>query len=259
MRQVGALGLGGIVVAAGLAATTLVGPAVADPLPGGTGPSPLASDARTRAGTVANLKPRLVDKPIPFGHKRKRQMGFYSKRHYGHRASRLRSPRVIVEHYTDGPSMLSAWWTMANNTKNLGERPGVCTHFIVDTDGRIYRVVPLSLRCRHTIGLNHTAVGIEHVGSSDREVMRNDRQRRASMRLTLWLMAKFDIPVRNVIGHGESLLSPLRTEAYPSWKCLTHTDFSHRTMRRYRDRLRDRAHAQGVRAGPRPAWVDIGC
>jgi N-acetyl-anhydromuramyl-L-alanine amidase AmpD len=186
-------------------------------------------------------------------------MSHYSLRHYGVSGYRLRHPRVIVEHYTDGPSMTSAWWTMANNTKNVGEYPGVCAHFIVDTDGTIYRTVPLRLRCRHTIGLNDLAIGIEHVGTSDHQVMRNLSQRRASLRLTLWLMARYGIKVRNVIGHGESLISPLRHEGYPAWQCLTHTDFSHRTMHHYRQLIRDRAAASGVRVGPRPRWVDSGC
>ena len=249
-----ALALTGVIAAAALGAATHAAPAPHQPA--AALPTVLAA---VDAAPGADLKPHLTDKPIPFGHRRKLQMARYSKRHYGERGYRLHSPRVIVEHYTDGPTMLSAWWTMANNTKNLDEYPGVCTHFIVDTDGRIYRTVPLGLRCRHTIGLNQTAIGIEHVGTSDHQVMSNDRQRHASLRLTLWLMARFDIPVKNVIGHGESLLSPYRFELYRSWKCLTHTDFSHPTMNRYRDRLRQRARAHGVRVGPPPRWVDIGC
>ena len=244
------------VLAAVVAASTVVAAAPAEPT--AHRPATGTTAART-ANTASELKPHVVDKPIPFGHRRQLQMARYSKRHYGQFAYRLRDPRVIVEHYTDGPTMLSAWWTMANNTRNLDEYPGVCTHFIVDTDGRIYRTVPLGLRCRHTIGLNQTAIGIEHVGSSDRQVMGNARQRHASFRLTLWLMARFDIPVKNVIGHGESLLSPYRFELYRSWKCLTHTDFSHQTMNHYRRRLRERALAHDVRTGPRPRWVDIGC
>ena len=209
--------------------------------------------------TMAVPRPALVDKLIEFPLRRKLQMARYSQRHYGQRSYRLADPRVIVEHYTDGPTMMSAWWTMAGNTPNVGEYPGVCAHFIVDTDGAVYRVVPLRLRCRHTIGLNQTAVGIEHVGSSDRQVMSNMRQRRASLRLTLWLMDRYRIQVRNVIGHGESLMSPLRRESYPAWRCMTHTDFSHRTMNGYRQRLRERAHRFGVPVGPRPRWVDIGC
>lgn len=213
-------------------------------------------DARAAA---KRLKPHMTKKFIPFGHHRKMQMARYSKRHYGHRRYRLNDPRAIVEHYTDGPTMMSAWWTMANNTKNLGESPGVCTHFIIGKHGRIYRVVPLNLRCRHTIGLNQTAIGIEHVGGSDRQVMSRDRQRQASYRLTLWLMAKYNIGVRNVIGHGESLMSPLRHEKYRSWRCLTHTDFSHHTMSRYRKAVRQRAQAHNVRIGRAPHWVDLGC
>ncbi|HVQ87119.1 MAG TPA: peptidoglycan recognition family protein [Actinomycetes bacterium] len=243
-----------------LVGTAVVGLPASANVPAGGAPSrDRITVSAQRAEPVSKLKPRLVRKYIPFGHRRKMQMARYSKRHYGHRAYHLRHPRVIVEHYTDGPTMMSAWWTMANNTKNLGEFPGVCTHFIIDKDGRIYRTVPLNLRCRHTIGLNQTAIGIEHVGTSDHQVLSRHHQRRASYRLTLWLMAKYNIPVKNVIGHGESLLSPYRHEKYRSWKCLTHTDFSHRTMHRYRDRLRTAARRHGVRVGHRPHWVDIGC
>ena len=82
---------------------------------------------------------------------------------------------------------------------------------------------------------------------------------RASLRLTLWLVAKFGIEVRNVVGHGESLQSPLRFERYASWRCMTHSDMSRAAMITYRGRLRDRARAADVPIGPAPAWVDIGC
>jgi len=215
--------------------------------------------SRVSTGHVAALRPRIVRRPIAFGAKRKREMARYSERHYGHHSWRLRHPRAIVEHYTDGGTFAGAWATMAADTRNLGELPGVCAHFVVDTDGTIYQIVPLRIRCRHTIGLNQTAIGIEHVGTSSAGVLNNDRQRRASLRLTLWLVAKFGIQVRNVIGHGESLMSPLRHELYPSWKCMTHVDFSHPAMRRYRYLLRVRAHAHQVPVGPPPHWVDIGC
>jgi N-acetyl-anhydromuramyl-L-alanine amidase AmpD len=198
-------------------------------------------------------------KLIPFPKKRMHQMARYSKRHYGERTYRLTNPRAIVEHYTDGPSMMSAWWTMANNTKNLGELPGVCAHFIINKRGRIYKVVPLGIRCRHTIGLNQTSIGIEHVGYSSRSVFHHAKQRRASYRLTLWLMAKYDIAVRNVIGHGESLQSPLRYEKYKSWRCMTHVDFSRHAMKRYRHAMRKRARHHGLRVGPAPNWVNPDC
>lgn len=211
------------------------------------------------APDVASLRPPIVWKPIPYGDLRRRQMSAYSKRHYGTWTWRLRGPAAIVEHYTTGTTWQGAWNTFAANSKHLGEYPGTCAHFIIHTDGTIYQLVSLRIRCRHTIGLNQLSIGIEHVGRSDAEVLGNARQMRASLRLTLWLVARFGIQTRNVIGHGESLKSPLRYERYAAWKCMTHTDMSSRAMQTYRGWLRDRARSAGIPVGPAPAWVDIGC
>jgi N-acetylmuramoyl-L-alanine amidase len=245
-------------VVATLIATGALGLVSGPPVSAGSVTHRDASPARTEP-PAEKFKPPIHLKRIPFGHARKMEMARYSKRHYGQKQYRLIHPRVIVEHFTDGPTMMSAWWTMADNSPNLGELPGVCAHFIIDGKGRIYSVVPVGLRCRHTIGLNQTAIGIEHVGFSDHQVMSDRRQRLSSQRLTLWLMARFNIPVKNVIGHGESLMSPYRYEKYKSWKCNTHTDFSHHTMIRYRHELRAKAKVRGIRTGPKPQWVDIGC
>ena len=213
----------------------------------------------TLAPDVAELRPPIVWKPIPYGDRRRRQMAAYSRRHYGTWGWQLDAPVAIVEHYTTGTTWQGAWNTFASNSKHLGEYPGTCTHFIVHTNGTIYQLASLGIRCRHTIGMNQLSIGIEHVGRSDAEVLRNAVQMRSSLRLTLWLVARFDIEVRNVIGHGESLQSPLRRERYASWKCMTHSDMSRSAMITYRGRLRDRARAADVPIGPAPAWVDIGC
>jgi N-acetylmuramoyl-L-alanine amidase-like protein len=220
------------------------------------GLAPAAPAARA-SGT--GLRPRIVWKPIPFGERRKRQMGAYSKRHYGRRGWRLEAPAVIVEHYTDGTSFSSAWNHFAANGLHLGEKPGVCAHFIIDTDGTIYQVARLGVRCRHVIGLNHTSIGIEHVGTSDAQVLGNRRQMRRSLRLTLWLMVRFDINIGNVIGHAESLHSPHHLELYRDWRCLTHADFPHPAMREFRHRVRDLAATEGVAVGAGPRWQPSGC
>ena len=81
---------------------------------------------------------------------------------------------MIVEHYTESTTMLSAWSLFAQDVPDseLHELPGTCAHFIVDRDGTIYQLVPLDVICRHTVGLNATALGIEHVGMSDAEILR---------------------------------------------------------------------------------------
>jgi hypothetical protein len=91
--------------------------------------------------------------------------------------------------------------------------------------------------CRHTVGLNYTAIGIEHVGYRDADVLGNPRQMRASLRLTRWLRCRFGIALRNVIGHNESLSSPYHREDVAALRHQTHGDWVPASMRRYRARL----------------------
>jgi hypothetical protein len=72
-------------------------------------------------------------------------------------------------------------------------------------------------------------------------VLGNRAQRRASLRLTLWLMGRYRIGIHGVIGHAESLLSRYHRERYAAWRCQMHGDFTHSDMRRYRALLRRRA------------------
>jgi N-acetylmuramoyl-L-alanine amidase len=193
-------------------------------------------------------KPPIVQKPIPFGAERRAEMAAYATRHYGIRSWRLLHPHVIVEHYTDGPSFASAWSTFARDVPDpeLHELPGTCAHFVIDRDGTIYQLVPLTTMCRHTVGLNWTAIGIEHVGTSDREILSNPRQLQASLRLTLWLMHRYGISLPNVIGHNESLTSRYHREYYAGWRCQTHGDWTHADMTVYRARLAALAKHEAV-------------
>ncbi len=188
---------------------------------------------------LAPPKPHIVWKPIPYGPKRKAEMAAYAERHYGIHTWRLR-PKVIVEHYTGSDSFAAAWDAFAANRPDpeLGELPGDCAHFIVDRNGTIYQLVPLDVMCRHTVGLNYVAIGIEHVGTSDAEILHDRAQLRASLELTAWLMWRFHIRLRNVIGHAESLSSPYHKELYRPWAHQTHADWSHADMDVYRAKLR---------------------
>jgi beta-N-acetylhexosaminidase len=155
---------------------------------------------------------------------------------------------VIVEHYTANESLAATWNTFASDAPDpeLHERPGTCAHFVVDRDGTIYQLVPLTVICRHTVGLNWTAIGIEHVGTSDAEILRDGKQMAASLRLTLWLMHRYGISLPNVIGHSESLTSPYHRERYAPWRCQTHADWQHADMAVYRARLAALARSEHV-------------
>ena len=120
----------------------------------------------------------------------------------------------------------------------LGELPGVCAHFVVGRDGTIAQFVRLSVMCRHTVGLNWTAYGIEHVGYTDAQVLANRRQLDASLRLTLWLRCRAAIGPGNVIGHNENRDSPYHRERVARLRTQTHGDWRERSMRVYRRELR---------------------
>jgi hypothetical protein len=207
-------------------------------------------------------RPAIVAKPIPYGAERRVQMAAYARRHYGLRYATWRlNPRVIVQHYSASESAGSVFATFAANAPDpeLGELPGVCSHFVIDKDGTIYQLVSVRIMCRHTVGLNYTAIGIEHVGTSDRQILGNERQLAASLRLTVWLMDRLRIELRNVIGHNESLTSPYHRELYPRWRCQTHGDWTKASMDVYRARLRVLAMTYGVPLGPAAVRVRPRC
>ena len=220
----------------------------------------LSHAAATPAATlVAPARPAIVWRPIPYGPRRQAEMAAYSKRHYGLASAKL-APRMIVEHATASTTFASAYWTFHADrpSPELGELPGVCAHFIVDTDGTIYQLVRLNLRCRHATGLNQYAIGIENVGMSHTDVLRNARQLRSSLALTAWLAWRYRIPLANVIGHNESLDHPLRYERDAAWRCQTHADFPRVAMDVYRQRLLLSFRKAGLSVSP-TKWVDSNC
>ena len=181
-----------------------------------------------------------MQSPIPFGATRKAEMLRYALRHYGLNTYRLIDPQVIVIHYTETPDFQSTFNTFAPDVPDneLHELPNTCAHFVIDKDGTIHQLVPLGIMCRHTVGLNWTAIGVEHVGYSDAEVLGNHAQMRASLRLVRWLRCRSHISIADVIGHNESLSSPFHHEDIPALRTQTHSDFNHADMQRYRARLR---------------------
>lgn len=231
---------GAIALAATVLALSLLG-AVQSSGSSGTPPAARAG-THSRGGTALRsaTRPPIAKWLIPFPPKRKRQMAAYSERHYGERAWRLRHPRVIVEHIAVASSAAAVYNTFAPDVADpeLHELPNACSHFVVSSSGRIFQLVNLRTRCRHTVGLNWTAIGIEHTGFRDADVLGNRRQLHASLRLTQYLRCRFHIRLRDVIGHNESLTSPYHRERVAGLRHQTHGDWTHGSMRIYRRKLR---------------------
>ena len=233
---------------AGTAGCGAEGPAVGSPgdrasqqqtAPPPPPPAPAETAPPTQPPPPSAPEPEIVRWPIPFPAKRRREMAAYSQRHYGVHEHRLGEPKVIVEHVAEAASAedVKNTFTPDRPDPELKELPNVCTHFVIGTDGTIYQLVALNLRCRHTVGLNDRSFGIEHAGFSDGEVLGNARQLEASLTLTRWLRCRYGIELPDVIGHNESLSSPYHHERVRRLRKQTHGDFRKSSMERYRRRL----------------------
>jgi N-acetyl-anhydromuramyl-L-alanine amidase AmpD len=187
-------------------------------------------------------KPSIERDRISFGEDRKRQTAAYSQRHYGEREWRLRNPDAIVLHFTGSDSYSSAWNTFNSNAPNLGERPGVCAHYVIKQSGDVAGLVSARIRCRHTIGLNHRSLGIEFVQATgrgshwaDRQILERRPQVKAGVRLVRWLQERYGIATRDVIGHAMANDSRY-FEDRQGWT-NDHTDWLKRDVREFRDLL----------------------
>lgn len=209
------------------------------PQPSPPATAPNSTDSSVAAAGATPARPPIIWDPIPFPPKRKAEMADYSERHYGSRDWKLDRPRVIVEHLTQSSTFEPVLTMFSQDTPDneLHELPGVCAHFVIDQNGVIHQLVPLSVMCRHTVGLNWTAIGIEHVGFVPADVLYQAKIRSASLRLTNWLRCREGIAVKNVIGHNESLQSPYHHERVVRLRGQTHDDFPTQSMDKYRAAL----------------------
>ena len=188
-------------------------------------------------------KPAITADPIAYGNDRKRQMARYSERHYGKRGWRLENPRVIVLHFTATDSYSSVWNTFNANAPSMGESPGVCSQFVIEQDGTIDQLVSPKVRCRHTIGLNYTAIGIEMVQATgrgshwaDQQILARGPQIRAALSLVRRLQSRYGIPTGEVIGHAMANDDP-HFKDREGW-VNDHTDWLKRDVQEFRHRLK---------------------
>jgi hypothetical protein len=150
----------------------------------------------------------IVDWPVPWPPQRDALMIAYRQRHSDPSATDLViEPRLVVLHYTGGHSAKGTHGYMSR-TKLEEERAAlrkggevnVVSHFVVDRDGTIYRLIPETRMGRHAIGVNHIAIGVENVGDEKKYPL-TDAQVTANVALIRDLAARF--PIERVVGHHE--------------------------------------------------------
>ncbi len=160
----------------------------------------------------------IVDVPIIFDEQRVELTKEYLlKRYELDQDTPEITPKMVVLHWTAIPSLKKSFEafnrsTLPNWRPDLVNVSGlnVSSHFLVDQDGTIYRLMPETTMARHTIGLNHCAIGIENVGGTDGLPL-TKQQLKSNIYLVNYLASKYDIEY--VIGHQEYTLF----EGHPLW------------------------------------------
>ena len=185
---------------------------------------------------------QILNALIPYDKTRQDQMAAYAKRHYGIASATL-DPKVIVLHFTETDTWEPVLSSFAIDSPNRGELPGTCAHFVVDQQGVVRALVPLTLMCRHVIGLNHVAIGIEIVQAThghssawaDQQILARTVQVEAVLALVRQLQARYGIAATDVIGHATANGHRLFVDRQ-GWR-NDHTDWSAASVAAFRARL----------------------
>ena len=199
------------------------------PSPGSGALSAPSPDAAAAAPTpdAAIPRPPIVDAPMVWSTKREALTLEYRRRHSDANATDLAIvPTAIVLHYTGGGSAKGTRTYFDNPTieaeRKVIARAGkvnVSAHFVVDRDGTIYQLQPVTRFARHCIGLNHTAIGIENVGDEAKFPL-TEAQVAANVELVRYLVATHPTITR-LLGHHEVMglrADPIYVELDPAYK-----------------------------------------
>lgn len=166
--------------------------------------------------------PEFLDYPI-LNEERLELTQAYAKKFYNVDSYILHDPVMIVIHYTAIGS-LGATLSSFKPTKMSMEREklymhsklNVGVHFVIDTNGEIYKLLPTTIMGRHAIGYNHLSIGIENVAATDVNLTR--AQIRANAKL-ISILIKQHPSITYLIGHHEYM-----TRFLPHFKLYTQLD-----------------------------------
>ena len=151
---------------------------------------------------------QITDTSIIYNKERDSLSLEYLKKHYGIVTQSTKIiPKIIVVHWTE----LSFEKTMEmfyepslnGKRKDLGNQKSVnvSSQYLIDREGKIFRLMPDNKFARHIIGLNHCAIGIENVGGKEYSPPLTEKQLKANENLIRYLKNKYDSTLEYVIGH----------------------------------------------------------
>lgn len=158
-------------------------------------------------------RPPMLRHPIIWNAEREALTQAYLRHHHGGEFDGTPAedshmvPRMVVVHWTAGPTLKSARYTFLRTRQARSRRRAfwnllnLSSHFLVDRDGTLVQLMETDRVGRHTIGLNHLSIGIENVGDRDNWPLTRS-QVEANAALVRWLVDQHP-SITHLIGHYE--------------------------------------------------------
>jgi len=156
---------------------------------------------------IFSYNPPQITQRFVLTEKKLSLMKDYSNKFTGIDSFYLYQPKIIVIHYT-ATSTFEQAFNMFKQDEVDKEREklakysacNVGAHFLIDSDGSIVQLYPTTIMTRHTIGFNHTAIGIENVGLTEESLTK--AQLIANIELIKFLLYRHQ-SIQYLIGHHE--------------------------------------------------------
>ena len=148
--------------------------------------------------------PVIIDRPVRLTEYRKQLTREYTFQHYGEEFTEI-VPQAVVVHLTEMPEADGVYEFFYKEARADGML-NVCSQFLVDRDGTIFRLTPETMLDRHAIGYNWCAIGIENVGGVDRKEDLTPEQLQANVLLIRYLREKYPT-VQYVWGHYQQTVA----------------------------------------------------
>jgi len=191
----------------------------------------------------------IIDKPIEFHQKRINMTKDYISKHYDIKSKDINIvPKIIVLHWTAQMDFDKSFnrlkpQKLLSDRKDISSASAlnVSAHFLVDRDGKIYRLMPETYMARHVIGLNYYSIGIENVGGyHNKKDDLTKAQLESNIKLVRYLKIKYPT-IEYIIGHHEYRQmekTPLWLEKDKNYRTIKHDPGSN-FMYKVRSNIKD--------------------
>lgn len=171
--------------------------------------------------------PQAIQRSI-FDAERLQLTSDYARRHYGKASTLLSQPEMIVVHFVTLPTLQKSFdffrpsridHKLRRDIAGGGE-VNVSAHYLVDRDGTLYQMAGEEILCRHIIGFNQSAIGIENVGINAQDM--TDEQLKTNAALISRIVQRHPA-IRYLIGHHE-----YRDRTLPHYRLFREDDPAYR-------------------------------